>query len=117
MKDIEIVKTAVKALDSKKAESIKIIKVQDLTIIANYFIIAGGSSTTQVRSLADEVEFKLGEAGVKPAHTEGYQGSSWIALDYTDVVVHVFHRETRGFYDLERLWQDGEIIDAEEFLK
>ena len=117
MKDIEIVKIAVKALDSKKAENIKILKVDDLTIIANYFIIVGGTSTTQVKSLADEVEFKLGEDGVKPARIEGYQGSTWIVLDYTDVVVHVFHRETRDFYDLERLWQDGEEISPEEFLK
>lgn len=117
MTDIEIVKTAVKALDSKKAQNIKIIKVDELTILANYFIIANGTSSTQVKSLADEVDYKLSEQGLEPHRTEGYNGSNWIVLDYLDVVVHVFHTETREFYDLERLWQDGEIIPTEDFLK
>lgn len=117
MTDLEIVKTAVKALDSKKAYDIKIIKVKDLTILANYFIIATGTSTTQVKALADEVDYQLNENGLPPVRTEGYQGANWIVLDYTDVVVHVFHKETREFYSLERLWQDGEFIDCEQFLK
>lgn len=117
MTDIEILKVAVKALDSKKAQNIKIIKVKDLTILANYFVIANGTSSTQVKALADEIDFKLGEAGVEAARIEGYQGSNWIVLDYIDVLIHVFHTETREFYDLERLWQDGEIISVEEFLK
>ena len=117
MKDTEILKTAVKALDSKKASKIKIIKVDDLTILAHYFIIASGTSTTQVKALADEVDFQLSQQGLQPARTEGYQGANWIVLDYLDVVVHVFHQETRDFYDLERLWQDGTEISAEEFLK
>lgn len=115
MTDKEIAKTAIKALDSKKAGDIKIIKVKDLTILANYFVIASGTSTTQVKALADEVDYQLSEAGLPPRRTEGYQGANWIVLDYSDVIVHVFHTETRNFYDLERLWQDGELVDTADF--
>lgn len=117
MTDESILKIAVKAIDSKLGENIKVIKIDELTIIANYFIIANGNSNTQVKAIADEVEFKLSEAGLEPHRTEGYQGASWIVLDYVDVVIHVFHKETRDFYDLERLWQDGTEISAAEFLK
>lgn len=117
MTDTEILKTAVTAIDAKKAQDIRILKVKDLTILANYFVIANGTSTTQVKALADEVEFKLSSQGVEPARIEGYQGGNWIVLDYIDVVIHVFHYETRDFYDLERLWQDAEEIPVEEFLK
>lgn len=116
MTDENILKIAVKAIDSKLGENIKVIKIDELTIIANYFIIANGNSNTQVKAIADEVEFKLSEAGLEPHRTEGYQGASWIVLDYVDVVIHVFHKETRDFYDLERLWQDGTEISAAEFL-
>ncbi len=116
MTDIEILKEGVKALDSKKASDIKILKVKDLTILANYFVIAGASNTTQVKAMADEVDFKLGEKGVQPKMIEGRQSSNWIVLDYIDVVFHVFYNETREFYDLERLWQDGEEIDPAQFL-
>ncbi len=115
--DIEILQKAVKTLDSKKAKDIKIIKIKELSIIANYFLIATGTSSTQVKALADEIEVSLEAAGLSPKRTEGYQGASWIILDYIDVVIHVFYEETRDFYDLERLWQDGEFIDYNEFLK
>lgn len=117
MTDIEILKEGVKALDSKKAYDIKILKVRDLTILANYFVIVSGTSTTQVKALADEVEFKLSQKGAEPKQVEGRQSSNWIVLDYIDVVFHVFYTETREFYDLERLWQDGEEIDPAEFLE
>lgn len=117
MTNEEILKIAVKAIDSKRGENIKVLKIGDITILANYFIIANGNSNTQVKALADEVEFKLSEAGLEPHRTEGYHGANWIVLDYIDVVVHIFHREQRDFYDLERLWQDGTEISAEEFLK
>ena len=117
MTDNEILKIAVKAIDSKRGENIRIIKIDELTVIADYFVIANGSSSTQVKALADEVEFKLSEAGLEPKRTEGYQGANWIVLDYIDVVIHIFHKETRDFYDLERLWQDGTEVSAEEFLK
>ena len=117
MTDEEILRIAVNAIDSKRGENIRIIKIDELTVIADYFIIANGSSSTQVKALADEVEFKLSQAGLEPRRTEGYQGANWIVLDYIDVVIHIFHKETRDFYDLERLWQDGVEISAQEFLK
>ena len=117
MTDIEILKEGVKALDSKKAYDIKILKVRVLTILANYLVIVSGTSTTQVKALADEVEFKLSQKGAEPKQVEGRQSSNWIVLDYIDVVFHVFYTETREFYDLERLWQDGEEIDPAEFLE
>lgn len=117
MTDENILKIAVKAIDSKLGENIKVIKIDELTILADYFIIANGNSNTQVKAIADEVEFKLSEAGLEPHRTEGYQGASWIVLDYVDVVIHIFYKDTRDFYDLERLWQDGTEIPAADFLK
>ena len=98
----------VKILDSKKAENIQVIGITNLTIIADYFVIATGTSTTQVKSLADEVDFQLGIEGVRAAN--------WIVLDYNDIVVHVFYRDTRAEYQLERLWADGEQVDISDLL-
>ena len=113
MTSLETAKMADKALDSKKALDIKVIKIQDISAIADYFVIATGTSSTHVKALADEVEAQLDEAGISVSHVEGYRSNSWILLDYVDVVVHVFSDEAREYYDLERLWQDGEIIDIE----
>lgn len=113
MTSLETAKMAVKALDSKKALDIKVIKIKDISAIADYFVIATGTSSTHVKALADEVEAQLDESGVSVSHVEGYRSNSWILLDYVDVVVHVFSDEAREYYDLERLWQDGEIIDIE----
>ena len=113
MTALETAMMAVKALDSKKALDIKVIKIQDISAIADYFVIATGTSSTHVKALADEVEAQLDEAGISVSHVEGYRSNSWILLDYVDVVVHVFSDEAREYYDLERLWQDGEIIDIE----
>lgn len=111
MTDREELEIAVKALDSRKGKNITALKVEDLTILANYFIIASATSTTQVKALADEVEYQLGEKGVKPKSIEGYQSQTWIVLDYYDIIVHVFLEETRDFYQLERLWADGTPVD------
>lgn len=111
MTDFEEMEIAVKALDSKKAEEISVLKVKDLTILANYFVIASASSTTQAKALADEVEYQLGQKGIAPKSIEGVQSKSWIVLDYVDVIVHVFTEDTRDFYQLERLWADGERVD------
>ena len=89
MTDIEILKEGIKALDSKKADDIRILKVRDLTILANYFVIVSGSSSTQVKALADEVDFKLGEKGEEPKSIDGKASGNWIVLDYIDVVFHV----------------------------
>ena len=112
----EKLKTIVKALDSKRAEDIQVIGIGDLTIVADYFVIANGTSNTQTKALAEEVEFKLGELEINPIRTEGYQGATWIVLDYGDIVVHVFYKETRGYYNLERLWSDGKNIDISGYL-
>lgn len=112
----EMIKIAVEALDSKRAEDIQVLGIKDLTIIADYFIIANGNSNTQTKALADEIEFKLKEKGITPARVEGYQGGNWIILDYSDIVIHVFYKETRNFYTLERLWSDAEQIDVSKYL-
>ena len=103
-------KTIIKALDSKRAEDIQLIGIRDLTI-------ANGTSNTHTKALADEVEFQLKEQGAEPLRVEGYSGASWIILDYGDIVVHVFYKETREFYNLEKLWRDGEFIPAENYLE
>lgn len=117
MTDIEELEIAVKALDSKKAEKITVLKVGDLTILANYFVIASATSTTQVKALADSVEYHLEQAGVTPKNIEGIQSRNWIVLDYVDVIVHIFTDEAREFYQLEHLWTDGEVVDISSIIK
>ncbi|MEM0528943.1 MAG: ribosome silencing factor [Candidatus Pararuminococcus gallinarum] len=114
MEPLELTKTIAKILDKKKALDIKAIKIKDLSIIADYFVIATGTSTTQVKSLADEVEYELTKLGLEPNKTEGYQSSTWVVLDYYDVIVHVFCGEQREFYSLERLWADGQPVDLSD---
>lgn len=116
MSQKEILAKIIRTLDSKKAEEISAIGIKDLTILAEYFVIATGTSTTHTKSLADEVEFQLKEKGIVPTRTEGYNGANWILLDYSDIIVHIFYKETREFYSLEKLWAEGEKIDIEEFL-
>jgi ribosome-associated protein len=116
MSDQEILKIAVTALDTKRGHDLKVIKIADISAIANYFVVATGASSTQVKTLADETEMKLKAAGIMPKRTEGYRGADWIVLDYIDVVIHIFYKETREFYDLERLWQDGEEISPDVFI-
>ncbi len=93
-------------LDNKKANDVKVIKVGDKTIIADYFVLANGNTSTHVRSLADEVEYKLSEAGVSAIRSDGGSGSSWRVLDYASVIVHVFDREAREFYKLDKLYTE-----------
>lgn len=112
----EALKLIVKTLDSKKAEDIKVIKIKELSVLADYFVIADGTSSTQTRALADEVEFRLKEAGLAPNQIQGNNGSNWIVLDYGDIIVHVFSRDQRDFYNLERLWRDGEEIDISSMI-
>lgn len=115
MTDIQELEIAVKALDSKKARDIKVLKVEELTTLASYFVIASATSTTQAKALADEVEFKLGEQGVQAKSIEGYQSKTWICLDYIDVIVHVFTEGDRDFYQLEHLWADGTPVDVSQW--
>ncbi|MBO5065046.1 MAG: ribosome silencing factor [Clostridia bacterium] len=112
---LDIVKKAVKALDDKKANNIEVIKIDELTIVADYFIIATANSNTHVRALADEVEYQLEQEGIMPDHIEG-RATGWVLLEYAGVVVHVFLEESRNYYNLERLWEDGAKIDVSQFL-
>ena len=98
-------------LDDRKAQEIKIINVNQKTVIADYFVIAGGSSRTQVNALADEVEYKLGLEGISPTRVEGRGDGSWVLLDFDSVLVHVFGREARDFYKLEKLWAEGTPVE------
>ena len=116
MTSLETAKLAVKALDGKKGLDIKIIKIDDISSIADYFVIATGSSNTHVKALADEVEFRLDQSGISVSHVEGYRSDSWILLDYVDVIVHVFSEDAREYYDLERLWQDGQQVDISDII-
>jgi len=111
----EMVKTAVKALDDKKAKDIKVIEIGDLTIVADYFVVATGTSSTHVKALADEAEYALSQAGVEPDHIEG-KSSGWILLDYSDFVIHVFNDESREYYNLERLWADAKELDISDIV-
>ena len=115
MENKEIVSIAVKALDNKKAEEIKVIKISELTVMADYFIIANGNTNTHVRALAEEVEYELSKAGEQVRSIEG-RSTGWVLLDYSSVLVHVFTPRDREYYNLERLWQDGEEIDISDII-
>lgn len=97
----------VEFLEEKKARDIQIVNIGDISILADYFVICSGTSTTHIRALADELEFKMKEQGVAAFHQEGYDTARWILLDFGEVIVHIFHDEDRQFYNLERLWADG----------
>ena len=105
-----------KAISSKKGLNIKLIEIGDISSLADYMVIATGTSSTHVKAIADEVEYQLDEAGISVSHIEGYRSNSWILLDYVDVIVHIFSDEAREFSDLERLWQDGKEIDISDIV-
>lgn len=107
---------AVKALDNKKAENIKLLRVSDVTVVADYFAICTGTSNTHIKTLCDEVEKTLKEAGEEPGKIEGYRSGTWVLLDFGCLVVHVFTDETRKFYNLERLWSDADEVRLDEVL-
>lgn len=117
MTSVEMATEIVKLLDAKKAKDIKALQVKDLTSIADYFVVASGTSSTQVRALADEVDEKLSAMGIEPRRVEGYQSCLWIVLDYADIIVHIFLDETREFYSLERLWADAPSLDLDGIVK
>ena len=113
---ITIAKNIAKLLDSKKASNIKLLKVRELTTIADYFLIATGNSSTQLKALCDYVEEETEKAGIRKTNKEGYSGASWILLGYEGVLVHLFLPETRDFYDLEHVWQDAPRIDVADVI-
>ena len=110
----EMARIAYNALSDKKGEDIKIIDITGISVLADYFIIANGNSDSQVNALVDNVEEELHKAGYPLKQREGQASGSWVLLDFGDIIVHVFYRENRLFYDLERIWKDGKDISVEE---
>ena len=113
MNSNEITKLAITALEDKKAEDIKVIDISEVSVIADYFIIASGTNRSQIQALSDHVEETLGRAGVELKQMEGYDNANWVLLDFRDVIIHIFDKENRLFYDLERIWRDGKMIEAD----
>lgn len=112
MNSLEITKLAIEALEDKKAEDIKVIDISQVSVIADYFIIAGGNNRSQIQALCDNVEEKLGRAGHPAKQIEGYDTANWVLADFGDVIVHIFDKENRLLYDLERIWRDGKLVDV-----
>ena len=112
----KMAKIAYDALDEKKAEDIKVIDITGVTVMADYFIIADGTNASQVQAMADNVQEELFKAGCECRQVEGYHTANWILMDYGDIIVHVFSREDRLFYDLERIWRDGKLVENVEEL-
>ncbi len=110
----EMAKLAVAALEDKKGNDVKIIDISQVSVIADYFIIASGNNINQVKALCDNVTDELAKAGHDCKQVEGYNTANWILMDYGDIIVHVFNQEDRLFYDLERIWRDGKTIEIEE---
>lgn len=106
-----LAKLAVAALEEKKAKDVKILDISDVSVLADYFIIATGTNRNQVQAMADEVEERLGRAGHTPKQVEGYPSANWVLMDYQDLIIHIFDEENRLFYDLERIWRDGTLVD------
>lgn len=106
----ELADAIVKILDAKKARDIRLLKFKEGNDLTDYFVLCSGTATTQIKGYAGEIEYRLGEAGVKPFHIDGYETGTWIAMDYAHVIVHIFHKNERDFYRLEKLWSDAEEI-------
>lgn len=107
-----ILKTIIDALEDKKAEDIQLIDISGISTIADYFVITNGANRSQIQALSDSVEEKLSASEIRPKNIEGYNSANWILLDYNDIIVHIFDKESRGFYDLERMWRDGKAVDT-----
>ena len=114
MNTLEIVKKAVAALEDKKAEDVTVIDITGVSSIADYFIIANGSNQNQLTAMQDAVDEALYKEGLRVKQVEGNNQSTWILMDYQDIIVHLFSKEDRLFYDLERIWRDGKVIDIQE---
>lgn len=108
---LEMTKLALDALQDKKAEDIRVIDISEVSVVADVFMIAGGSNRSQIQALCDNVAEKMGRAGYFAKQIEGYDTANWVLLDFGDVIVHIFDMENRLLYDLERLWRDGRSID------
>ncbi|MGN0278328.1 MAG: ribosome silencing factor [Lachnospiraceae bacterium] len=115
-KSKEMAKLTIQALEDKKAEDIKVIDISEVSVIADYFIIANGTNRSQIQAMADNVEETLGRAGYPLKQIEGYQNANWVLLDFNDVIIHIFDKENRLFYDLERIWRDGKLFETDSLM-
>ena len=109
----EMARIAFQALDEKKGEDVRIIDISNVSVIADYFLIANGNSTSQVNALVDNVEEQMAKVGYDCKRREGYNTGAWVLLDFEDVIIHVFDKENRSFYNLERIWSDGREVNIE----
>ncbi len=116
MESYEMAVTLARVLDGKKGQDIKVLKTEGLTTLADYFVICTATSSTQVKAMSDACEAKLEESGERVHHIEGHRGGTWLLMDFSAVVVHIFTDEARKFYDLERLWGDAQEMDLTESL-
>lgn len=107
----DMLKVIIDALQDKKAEDIRVIDISNVSVIADYFVIASGSNSNQIQAMVDNVEEEMFKAGFDNPKVEGYNTASWILLDYNDVIVHVFSEDDRAFYNIERIWRDGKEVD------
>jgi ribosome-associated protein len=114
MNTAELCKIAVEALEDRKAEDVKVIDIREISPIADYFIIANGTNQNQIQAMRDAADEALYKAGLTVKQVEGNQNSTWILMDYGDIIIHIFSKEDRLFYDLERVWRDGKEIDVKE---
>ncbi|HCA34113.1 MAG: ribosome silencing factor [Lachnospiraceae bacterium] len=109
----EMTKLVIEALEDRKAVDIRVIDISEVSVLADYFVIAGGTNRSQIQALADSVQEKLGRAGHGIKQIEGYDAANWVLLDYGDVIVHIFDQKNRLLYDLERIWRDGKEVDPQ----
>ena len=112
----DAIKIALKAIDDKKGSAVVALDISEIASFSDYFLFCTGDSARQNRAIADEVELKLRAHGLRPSHIEGYANAEWILMDYSDLVVHIFSKNARIFYDLERLWRDGKKLDPMKLL-
>ncbi len=111
----KMAKIAIEALNDKKAEDLKVIDISKVSVMADLFIIASGSNRSQIQAMIDNVQEKLHKEGYDCKQIEGYDSANWILMDYRDIIIHVFDNENRLFYDLERIWRDGVLMEESEF--
>ena len=114
---IDALKIAVNAADEKKAYDLVALDISEIASFANYFLFCTGDSSRQMQAIADEIEQQLKDSGIRPSHVEGYQNAEWILMDYMDLVIHIFSKSARAYYDLERLWRDGKKLDTGTFIR
>lgn len=110
----EMTKLAIAALEEKKAEDIRVIDISEVSVLADYFIIANGTNRSQIQAMTDNVEEFLGKAGCYVKQIEGYDTANWVLMDFKDIIVHIFDKDNRLFYNLERIWRDGKSIELSD---